>query len=238
MKPTKKKIALFGIILPSLVFTVYALISWAADPFGIVLTDILVKIPVMFIALKILHRVKPVERKNMPKKRVAAMLAVFAVTVCVPTQLMWHATAVVSDVSGLELFPKSLITAPILEEIVYRGLIFGISRTVFGFLPSLVVSAFWFQQGHLTLDYAVITIPVSISTAVLYELTGNLKYNVLMHSVFNFISFFFAFVNVPMFIALPIYALSLALLIAAVIKRDSLGKELRISSDREHLSSE
>lgn len=103
MKPKKRKIALFGIIIPALIFIIYGIICWKTDPFGIVLTDMLVKIPIMFIALKILHRAKPVERKSMPGKRMAAMLAVFAVAVCVPTQLMAHMAASAGRAEGLAL---------------------------------------------------------------------------------------------------------------------------------------
>ncbi len=236
MKTTVKKIILQGILLPSLVFVAYGVLCWATDPFGVVLTDIGIKIPAAFACLLLVRRIRPIEKKTMPKRYIAAMLAIFSIAVCVPAQLMTHAGAIIGDnMSGLEVFPKMLVTAPILEEIVYRGLIFGISRTVLGFWPATIVSAFWFQLAHLTADYAVITIPVAIATAGIYELTGNLKYNMLLHSVFNLIACFFINIHIPRITALPLYAVSIVLLVIAVIKRDSMGKMLRVSADSGHL---
>lgn len=231
MKKTIKTAIWQGIIIPSLGFILYGIICWKSDPFGIVLTDVLVKIPIAFIALKLLQKFRPIEKNTMSRKYTAIMLAVFAVAVCIPAQLMSHATATIYRAGGLEMIPKSLVTAPILEEIVYRGIIFGISRIAFGFWPATIVSAVWFQFAHITADYAIITVPVTIATACIYELTGNIRYNIMLHAVFNFCAFLFALIKIPVSIALPIYAASMALLLIAVAKRGGMAKILCISED-------
>lgn len=228
MKTTVKTNILQGIIIPALAFLAYGILCWATDSMGAVMSDILVDIPLALLAYLLIQKLRPVERKTMPGKCAAAMTVIFIIAVCTPAQLMFHAQANTGGATGWAIIPKSLITAPILEELVYRGIIFGLSRRVFGFWPATAVSAVLFQVGHFDLSLAIITIPVAIATAGVYELTGNLKYSMLLHSVFNLIAFFFVGIHIPRLMALPLYALSLVLSVLVFSKRDIVSGLLRI----------
>lgn len=238
MKTTIKTSILRGIIIPSLAFLVYGILCWATDHMGAVMSDILVDIPLALLAFMLMQKSRPVKRKTMPRKHAAAMTAIFIVAVCVPAQLMIHAQANTGGASGLAIIPKSMITAPLLEELVYRGIIFGLSRRTLSFWPATAVSVVLFQVAHNDLSLAVITIPVAIATAGVYELTGNMKYNIIFHSVFNLGAFLFAIVRVPVAVALPLYVISLTLSALAFSRQDALARMLHVQARGGHLPCE
>ena len=230
MKTAIKTSILQGIIIPTLAFLAYGILCWLSDPLGAVRADICVMIPLAVLALAVVRRIRPMEQKSMSKKHVAAMTAAFVLAVCAPAQLMVHAQASIESASGWLYIAKSLVTAPILEEVTYRGIIFGLSRRVLGFWPATAVSATIFQMAHIEPELAIITIPLAIATAGVYELTGRIRYGILLHSIFNLIAIFFVDIHIPRLIALPLYALSMILLVIVVSKRDALARILRVQA--------
>jgi hypothetical protein len=85
---------------------------------------------------------------------------------------------------ALELISSALLT-PVLEEMVYRGIIFARLKRMLGFLPAMVVSALIFAIMHFNLVQFVYAFLLGMVLAVFMEKTGHLYGAVLGHIVAN-----------------------------------------------------
>lgn len=82
------------------------------------------------------------------------------------------------------------ILAPILEELVFRGILFGNYRTVMGPWPAIVVSAVVFGAMHYNIVQFVYAFLLGIFFAYLLEKTGELWTCILAHIAANLFSLF------------------------------------------------
>ncbi len=80
------------------------------------------------------------------------------------------------------------ILAPILEEIVFRGILFSNYRTVVGAWPSIIISAVIFGLMHYNLVQFVYAFLLGVFFAYLAEKTGELWPCILAHIVANLYS--------------------------------------------------
>lgn len=85
-------------------------------------------------------------------------------------------------------FIGSCILAPIAEEFVYRGLIFGYLRR-FGLFFSAIASSVFFGLGHANPGQLIYAVVYGIVLCVVTEKTGNLKTAILVHFFNNLIAF-------------------------------------------------
>jgi hypothetical protein len=85
---------------------------------------------------------------------------------------------------ALELISSALLT-PVLEEMVYRGIIFARLKRMLGFLPAMVVSALIFAIMHFNLVQFVYAFLLGMVLAVFMEKTGHLYGAVLGHITAN-----------------------------------------------------
>jgi hypothetical protein len=84
----------------------------------------------------------------------------------------------------LELISSALLT-PVLEELVYRGIIFARLKRMFGFVPAMLLSALIFAIMHFNLVQFVYALLFGMVLVVFMEKTGHLYGAVLGHITAN-----------------------------------------------------
>jgi membrane protease YdiL (CAAX protease family) len=85
---------------------------------------------------------------------------------------------------GLWVLPLALIAAPVFEEFIFRGLIFGGLRRSFGALPSAIASAAVFAIMHPPISVVPVFV-LGFAAAWVYERTRSLLAPMLTHAVYN-----------------------------------------------------
>jgi membrane protease YdiL (CAAX protease family) len=97
----------------------------------------------------------------------------------------------------IALFGVAVIfSAPIAEELFFRGFVFGGLRRRFGFLaPSLTTGAL-FSLAHLQVGLLVPFSLIGMVLSLVYERTGSIWFNIALHMIFNTASFL-ALVLIP-----------------------------------------
>jgi uncharacterized protein len=80
------------------------------------------------------------------------------------------------------------VVAPIAEEIVFRGFLYGGLRQRIGVIGAMLVSASFFTALHMSLDLFIPIFVLGIFLAWLYEYTGSLYPGILLHAANNAIS--------------------------------------------------
>lgn len=83
------------------------------------------------------------------------------------------------------LLPSTVILAPILEELVFRGLVFTRLRRVMPFFPAALLSSALFGIMHGTLIWFLYTFLLAMLMAWTLEKTGTLLTPMLVHFGFN-----------------------------------------------------
>lgn len=79
----------------------------------------------------------------------------------------------------------ALVVAPVLEEFLFRGILFRAMKRPFGVGPSLVISGILFGLVHQNvLSFVPLTF-LGIILALSYERTGDLRTCILIHAAFN-----------------------------------------------------
>lgn len=100
-------------------------------------------------------------------------------------------------------FAVLVVFAPVAEELLYRGYLYGKLRKVSGFTVSIIVTSLAFGAAHLwtggegPLQWAVAidTMVVSLMMCTLREYTGAIWAGVLVHMIKNGIAFYLLFIN-------------------------------------------
>ena len=117
----------------------------------------------------------------------AMMLALQAMGVDLAPQAVVTAARAVEDPLTLWLLAATLaVGAPIMEEIVFRGLLYSTARRWFPRWYALLASSLFFAVVH---GNALSLLPLTLLGglfAVAYDVTRNLAVPVLMHALFNF----------------------------------------------------
>jgi ABC-2 type transport system permease protein len=85
---------------------------------------------------------------------------------------------------GWWVVPLAVVAAPVFEEFIFRGLIFGGLRRSFGLVPATLVSAALFAVMHPALSMVPVFI-MGTCAALLYERTRSLLAPMLAHAVYN-----------------------------------------------------
>jgi ABC-2 type transport system permease protein len=85
---------------------------------------------------------------------------------------------------GWWLMPLALIAAPLFEEFIFRGLIFGGLRRSFGVWPATLTSAAVFAIMHPALSIAPVFV-LGVCAALVYERTRGLLAPMLTHAAYN-----------------------------------------------------
>jgi membrane protease YdiL (CAAX protease family) len=82
------------------------------------------------------------------------------------------------------LFPLAVVAAPLCEEFIFRGLLFGGLRRSMAFLPAAVLSAALFAIVHPPVSMVPVFV-LGVGTAYAYERGRGLLAPMLVHAVYN-----------------------------------------------------
>ncbi len=85
---------------------------------------------------------------------------------------------------GWWVLPLALIAAPLFEEFIFRGLIFGGLRRSFGVWPAALASAAVFAIVHPAISMVPVFL-MGVGAALVYERTRRLLAPMLLHAVYN-----------------------------------------------------
>ena len=104
-------------------------------------------------------------------------------------------------------FMTLVVIAPIAEELLVRGYLYGKLRKIMPVVGAVIVSAILFSILHIGLidadgnfaltglNVALNVLPLGIVLALLREKTGSIWASVLLHMIKNGVAFYFLFVN-------------------------------------------
>jgi len=85
----------------------------------------------------------------------------------------------------LLLIFTAVIVAPISEELIFRGFLYGVFRRYGGRIPALLLSAALFAAIHAHLPAAGGLFVLALALTIVYESTASLWAPILMHALFN-----------------------------------------------------
>ena len=92
----------------------------------------------------------------------------------------------------IEMF-SAIIIAPISEELFFRGVLFNRLKIRRGFVFGLIVSSVFFGLCHLNypdhISHVIYTCIMGMTLCILYSRTDNLLLNMLVHSIYNLLSY-------------------------------------------------
>ena len=77
------------------------------------------------------------------------------------------------------------LLTPIIEETICRGFLYQWLRTRMKILPALILSALFFALVHFDPGALLVFIPVGLTTAIAFELSGSLLSAIITHSLWN-----------------------------------------------------
>ena len=111
----------------------------------------------------------------------------------IPAQVMAEHTEVMQALSGTNLGLAMLggcVAAPVIEEVVYRGLAYRYARTALPRVAAVLWSALLFGAAHGNLLQSSYAFAVGLVLAVVFEMSRSLWAAILFHMVFNFSNYF------------------------------------------------
>lgn len=111
-----------------------------------------------------------------------------------PQPLLQFLTEKVSLQDRLLLILTALIVAPIAEELIFRGYIFGVLRRYTGRWWAMAISALVFAAIHAHIPSLAGLFALAVALTLVYEGVGSLWASILMHSLFNGITVLFTLV--------------------------------------------
>jgi hypothetical protein len=83
--------------------------------------------------------------------------------------------------------PLVCLIAPLSEETIFRGFIYGWLRRRLPVLPAVVISAAVFSAAHVVLVLALPLFGVGVILALLYEYSDSLLPGAIVHGLFNLV---------------------------------------------------
>lgn len=89
-----------------------------------------------------------------------------------------------------------VVLAPVAEEMIFRGYLYGVLKRYCGMLPAMLGSSAIFAAVHLNLSSLPALFVLALCLALAYEATGSLLVCMSMHALFN-LSMFVLLLNVP-----------------------------------------
>lgn len=126
----------------------------------------------------------------------------------------------------------TLLFAPVLEEILMRGVVYSTLKNICKPWIAALISAFIFAIMHGTMVHLVIGIVCGIYFLLSYEYTGKLRYAILSHMVYNFLSIGFSTISIPEWFFTPWFVIvSNIVLIVVFIKVALHFKKTKVKND-------
>lgn len=114
----------------------------------------------------------------------------------------------------------TLVVAPVSEEIMMRGVVYNSVKRCWNMIIAGVVSSLIFAILHGTVVHILIAFMTGMLFAVVYEYTGDIKCNILLHMLYNSMSVLFGSMVLPEFLFSPIVFVTADVVLMAVIFMD------------------
>lgn len=83
-------------------------------------------------------------------------------------------------------FILTVILAPILEEIIFRGMLFPAIRARYGVAAGVAISGLLFAIAHLDPIRIIVLTPMGIYLAIMYQKTRSIYPGIILHALWNF----------------------------------------------------
>lgn len=111
----------------------------------------------------------------------------------------------------------ALVIAPLVEELLFRGIIYSHLRVQWGLGPAVIVSALLFALMHGNLFQAIPSFLSGLFFATVYERSQRLYFVSLIHAFMNLLSVFLSGLEISVWIKHPLVTFSLWLLSAGAL---------------------
>ena len=92
-------------------------------------------------------------------------------------------------ISFILLFLTTTFLAPIFEEVIFRGVLLPILSREFGIILGITISSFIFALAHLSLSEMIPLFTLGIGLGTTRLISGRLSSSVIMHSLWNGMTF-------------------------------------------------
>ena len=97
---------------------------------------------------------------------------------------------------GMQYMATKVVLIPVVEELLFRGILFGSFASSFSYKMAMVLSTVLFLLGHPMISWPAVFI-IGVLLAWIYWQTDNLAVTIVIHGTINFFSL----------LSLPLYAL-------------------------------
>jgi membrane protease YdiL (CAAX protease family) len=117
-----------------------------------------------------------------------------------------------SNADKMVAFAALVILAPIAEELIFRGYLYGKLRTRLSAIPAIILVSVLFGFMHGQWNVGIVVGVMSIFLCIARELTGTIYAGVLMHMIRNGLAFYLLYINPisavgVLGVALPVFLL-------------------------------
>lgn len=101
-----------------------------------------------------------------------------------------YVTESIMSLSPILIIITTVITVPLVEELVFRGFIYKTLSIIINKYLAMFISSVMFGLAHGNISQGIYAFFVGIVLCVIYEKLNNLLYTVFLHSIMNFSSVF------------------------------------------------
>ena len=118
-------------------------------------------------------------------------------------QIQWDQTQVVGYKNLYQLsdfilaFLCLVVLAPVCEEVIFRGWLYGKLRGRMSALPAILITSIAFGVAHMQWNVGVTVFVMSIVMCLLRELTGTIYAGLVVHILKNALAFYMLYVANP-----------------------------------------
>ena len=102
---------------------------------------------------------------------------------------------VVSSADRMVTFVALVILAPLMEELIFRGYLYGRLRSKMGALPAIILVSVLFGFMHGQWNVGIVVGVMSVILCIAREMTGTIYAGILMHMIRNGVAFYMLYVN-------------------------------------------
>ena len=106
---------------------------------------------------------------------------------------------IISNLDFVLTFLSLVVIAPIAEEIIFRGWVYGKMRRKMSAVPAILIVSLLFGLVHGQWNVGVVVFTMSIAMCLIRELTGTIWGGILVHMIKNGLAFYALYVNPGLF---------------------------------------